>query len=79
MAACDVRRPLEFVLDFYKKFNWVIIIIIIITIIERHQLGEGWTILFNIKKWFFGIFYQVNNLFLHQSYFKGPLLVKLTL
>ena len=27
---------------------------------------------FNNKKWFFCIFYQVNNLFLHQSYLKKP-------
>ena len=28
---------------------------------------------FSIKKWFFCIFYQVNNLFLHQSYLKSLL------
>ena len=33
---------------------------------------------FNNKKLFFCIFYQVNNLFLHQSYLKIPLPVKLT-
>ena len=33
---------------------------------------------FNNKKWFFYIFYQVNNLFLRQSYFKSPLPIKLT-
>ena len=33
---------------------------------------------FNNKNNFFCIFYQVNNLFLHQSYIKGPLLVKFT-
>ena len=27
---------------------------------------------FTNKKWYFGIFYQVNNLFLHQSYLKSP-------
>ena len=32
---------------------------------------------FNNKKWFFCIFYHVNNLFLHQSYLKSPLPVKL--
>ena len=30
------------------------------------------------KKWFYCIFYQVNNLFLHQSYLKSPLPAKLT-
>ena len=34
---------------------------------------------FNNKKWLFCIFYQVNNLFLHQSYLKSSLPVKLTL
>ena len=33
---------------------------------------------FNSKKWFYCIFYQMNNLFLHQSYLKSPLPVKLT-
>ena len=33
---------------------------------------------FNNKKWFFKIFYKVNNLYLHQSYLKSPLPVKLT-
>ena len=33
---------------------------------------------FNKKKLFLCIFYQVNNLFLHQSYLKSPLPVKLT-
>ena len=33
---------------------------------------------FNDKKWFFGIFNKVNNLFLHQSYLKSPLPGKLT-
>ena len=33
---------------------------------------------FNNKKWYFGIFYQANNLFLHQSYLQSPLPVKLT-
>ena len=33
---------------------------------------------FNNKKWFCCTFYQVNNLFLHQSYLKSPLQVKLT-
>ena len=33
---------------------------------------------FNNRKWFFGIFYKVNNLFLHQSYLKSTLPVKLT-
>ena len=33
---------------------------------------------FNNKKWFFCIFYQINNLFLHQSYLKSPHPVKLT-
>ena len=31
---------------------------------------------FSNKKWFFSIFYQVNILFLHQSYLKSPLPVK---
>ena len=35
-------------------------------------------IFFNNNKLFFGIFCQVNNLFLHQSYLKSPLPVKLT-
>ena len=34
---------------------------------------------FTNKKMFFCIFYQINNLFLHQSYLKSPLPVKLTL
>ena len=34
--------------------------------------------LINNKKLFFCIFYQVNNLFLHQSYLKSPLPVKVT-
>ena len=29
--------------------------------------------IFDNKKWFVCIFYQVNNLFLHQSYLKSPL------
>ena len=33
---------------------------------------------FTNKKWFFCTFYKVNNLFLHQSYLKSPLPVKLT-
>ena len=33
---------------------------------------------FNTKKWYFSNFYQVNNLFLHQSYKKSHLPVKLT-
>ena len=33
---------------------------------------------FNNKKWFFFIFYTVDNLFLHRSYLKSPLPVKLT-
>ena len=33
---------------------------------------------FNNKKWFFCILYKVDNLFLHQSYLKMPLPVKLT-
>ena len=33
---------------------------------------------FNNKKLFFFIFYKVNNLFLHQSYLKSPLPIKLT-
>ena len=33
---------------------------------------------FNNKKFFFFIFYQVSNLFFHQSYIKSPLSVKLT-
>ena len=33
---------------------------------------------FNNKKWFFCTFYKVNNLFLHQSYLKSPLPIKLT-
>ena len=32
---------------------------------------------FTHKKWYFCIFYKVNNLFLHQSYLKSPLPVKL--
>ena len=32
---------------------------------------------FNSKKWFHCIFYQINNLFLQQSYLKSPLPVKL--
>ena len=32
---------LKFVLDFFRNWN----IIIVITIIERHRFGEGWTIL----------------------------------
>ena len=34
---------------------------------------------FNDKNDFLAFFYQVNNLFLHQSYLKSPLTVKLTL
>ena len=33
---------------------------------------------FNNKKWFYCIFHQINNLFLHQSNLKSPLPVKLT-
>ena len=33
---------------------------------------------FNNKKWFFCTFYKVHNLFLHQSYLKSSLPVKLT-
>ena len=33
---------------------------------------------FNNKKWFYCTFYKVNNRFLHQSYLKSPLPVKLT-
>ena len=45
--------------------------------------GRSWALevffnFFNNKKWFFGIFYKVDNLFLHQSYLKSPLPVKLT-
>ena len=34
---------------------------------------------FNNKKWFFCTFYQANNLFLHQSYLKSPLILKINL
>ena len=45
--------------------------------------GQSWALpvffsVFNNKKWLFCTFYQVNNLFLHQSYLKSPLPVKLT-
>ena len=33
---------------------------------------------FDSKKRFFAFFFKVNNLFLHQSYLKSPLSVKLT-
>ena len=33
----------------------------------------------NNKKWYFCIFYEDNNLFLHQSYLKSPLPAKYTL
>ena len=44
----------------------------------RYNAGQSWALevflnLFNNKKLFFCIFYQVNNLFLHQSYLKSPL------
>ena len=42
----------------------------------RRLLGRGhfqyFLNFFNNKKWFFSIFYQVNNPFLHQSYLKSP-------
>ena len=42
------------------------------------QLNQSWALpvfyhFFNNKKWFFCTFYQVNNLFLHQSYLKSPI------
>ena len=45
--------------------------------------GQSWALsvflnFFNNKRWFFCIFCKVNNLFLHQSYLKSPLPVKLT-
>ena len=45
--------------------------------------GQSWALsvflnIFNNKKWFYCIFHQINNLFLHQSYLKSPLPVKLT-
>ena len=46
---------------------------------SRTELGTfGIFNFFNNKKWFFCIFYQVNNLFLYQSDLKSPLPVKLT-
>ena len=50
-------------------------------IINYHQ---SWALsvffnFFNHKKWIFGIFYKVSNLFLHQSYLKSSLPVKLTI
>ena len=45
--------------------------------------GQSWALpvffhFFNNKKLFFCTFYQVSNLFLHQSYLKSPFPVKLT-
>ena len=45
--------------------------------------GQSWALevslnIFTKKKWFLGFFYQVNNLFLHQSFLKSPFPVKLT-
>ena len=45
----------------------------------KSELGTGIFFIFSIiKNDFFCTFYQVNNLFLHQSYLKSPLPVKLT-
>ena len=50
---------------------------------DKMSLDQSWALpvffhFFNNKKWFFCTFYQVNDLFLHQSYLKSPLPVKLT-
>ena len=50
---------------------------------EAHNSEQSWalSVFFNffiIKKWFFGIFQKVNDLFLHQAYLKSPLPFKLT-
>ena len=50
---------------------------------RAHHRDQSWALsvffhFFNNKKWFFCTFYQVDNLFLHQSYLKSPLPVKLT-
>ena len=46
------------------------------------ERGQSWAleVFFNFfnNKWFFGIFYKVNDLFLNQAYLKSPLPVKLT-
>ena len=50
---------------------------------QTDWLGQSWALLvflnfFNNKKWFFCIFYEVNDQFLNRSYLKSPLPVKLT-
>ena len=50
---------------------------------SRVERGQSWALsvffyFFHNKGWFFGIFYKDDNLFLHQSYLKSPLPVKLT-
>ena len=50
---------------------------------EKRAAVQSWALpvffsVFNDKKWLFCTIYQVNNLFLHQSYLKSPLSVKLT-
>ena len=50
---------------------------------EKSNFFQSWALsvffnFFNYKKWFSCIFFQMNNLFLHQSYLKSPLTVKLT-
>ena len=63
------------------KYKWIGIISMLNHIVVKFK-SWALSVFFNFsnnKKWCVCIFYQLNNLFLHQSYLKCPLPVKLTL